>query len=212
MWCIEGVIRGYGFSIDQVPSGNQAHSAAYVTMNTSDNIKVQFYIRESGVEHGKITLYYRFIINDEVTEWCEQVGDKSVIDGLLAQKQNTIISNASIGVINNSLQQLYCWYETYTHENALLKTYVKSISSNTNVAIQEEEFNFILKINQGFQSVSFTLREHERMKFSSIITAYGTGNTVIINGYLFTLSDSTLTVSTDMNTGSNYVITFSDII
>ena len=79
----EGVIRGYGFSIDQAPSGNQAHSAAYVTMNTSDNRKVQFYIRESGVEHGKITLYYRFIINDEVTEWREQVGDKSVIDAAI---------------------------------------------------------------------------------------------------------------------------------
>ena len=79
----EGVIRGYGFSIDQVPSGNQAHSAAYVTMNTSDNIKVQFYIRESGDQYGEITLYYRFIINGEVTEWREQVGDKSVIDAAI---------------------------------------------------------------------------------------------------------------------------------
>ena len=164
------------------------------------------------IDDAKNTTYRRLKRSGDWGEWREQVGDKSVIDGLLAQKQNTIISNASIGVINNSLQQLYCWYETYTHENALLKTYVKSISSNTNVATQEEEFNFILKINQGFQSASFTLREHEKMKFSSIITAYATGNAVVINGCLFTLSDHTLTVTIDGDTARDHVITFSDII
>ena len=79
----EGIIRGNGFSIDQVPNGNQAKSAAYVTIRIDENRKVQFHIRESSPGDGKIRLYYRFIIDDEVTEWREQVGDKSVIDAAI---------------------------------------------------------------------------------------------------------------------------------
>lgn len=144
--------------------------------------------------------------------WREQVGDKSVIDGLLAQKQNTITTNGSIGVLNNSLQQLYSWYEAYTNDNGVLKAHVKGISNNTSVYNGQEEFNFTLKINQGYQSATFTLNEHHKNNFNSIITTYGVDNAVRINGCLFTLSDSTLTVSTEANTESNYVITFSDII
>ena len=97
----EGVIRGNGFSIDQVPSGNQDHSAAYVTINTSDNIKVQFYIRESGAQHGKIKLYYRFIINGEVTEWEQMVGDSGELDNLLAQKEQVLESQNNTITINH---------------------------------------------------------------------------------------------------------------
>ena len=209
----EGVIRGRGFSIDQVPSGNQAHSAAYVTINTSDDIKVQFYIRESGDDQGKIRLYYRFIINDVVTEWKQMVGDSGELNNQLTQKQNTITSNTSIAVLSNdTLQQLYILKQTYTHTNGTLKTHVKSVASNTSVDTAEEEFNFILKINQATQDATFTLNEHDKTHFSKIITAYGTGNAVRINGCLFTLSDATLTVSTEANTGSNLVITFSDIL
>ena len=121
-------------------------------------------------------------------------------------------SNTSIGVSGKTLYQLYAQKQTYTHTNGVLKTHVKSVSSNTSVTTPEEEFNFILKINQGQQSATFTLNEHDKTKFNNIITTYGTGNTVRINGCLFTLSNSTLTVSTDANTGSNLVITFSDII
>ena len=208
----EGVIRGIGFSIDQVPSGNQAHSAAYVTINTSDDIKVQFYIRESGDHQGKIRLYYRFIINDVVTEWKQMVGDSGELNNQLAQKQDSLQSSASIGVINNTLRQLYTLNQTYTHANGSLKTHVKSVSLNTNLDNAEEEFNFILKINQGQQSATFTLNEHDKTKFTNIMTTYGVDSSVRINGCLFTLSDTTLTVSTDANTGSNHVITFSDII
>ena len=142
----------------------------------------------------------------------EKISEKfNTFDSALQSKQNTLQSNASIGVVNNSLQQLYCWYETYTHPNGVLKTYVKSVSSNTSVTTTNEEFNFILKINQGQQSATFTLKDHEKTKFSIIITTYGVDNSVRINGCLFTLSDTTLTVSTDANTGSNYIITFSDI-
>lgn len=134
------------------------------------------------------------------------------VNALLAQKQNTITSNSSIGLINNSLQQLYCWYKEYTHDNGNLKTHVKSVSSNTSVTTTKEEFNFILKINQGQQSVTFTLNEHDKTMFNNIITTYGAGNGVRINDCLFELSDSTLTVSTEADTSNNYVITFSDII
>ena len=57
----EGVIRGNGFPMEQVPSGNRDSSAAYVTINTSDDSKVQFYIRPSSNNQGQIRLYYRFI-------------------------------------------------------------------------------------------------------------------------------------------------------
>lgn len=131
---------------------------------------------------------------------------------LLSQKQNTIQPNASIGVSGNTLRQLYALKQSYTHANGFLKTHVKSVSESTSVDNAEEEFNFILKINQGNQEATFTLNEHDKTKFNNIITAYGVDNAVRINGCLFTLSASTLTVSTDANTGSNYVITFSDII
>ena len=130
---------------------------------------------------------------------------------LVNSKQNALTSNPSIGVLNNTLQQLYCWYETYTHANGVLKTHVKSVSSNASVTTTNEEFNFILKINQGQQSATFTLKEHEKTKFSNIMTTYGTDNLVKINGCLFSLSGDTLTVSTDANTENSYVITFSDI-
>ena len=146
-------------------------------------------------------------------EWREQVGDKSTIDAALTLKHNYLSSNTSIGVLSNdTLRQLYTLNQTYTHTNGTLKTHVKSVSSNTSVTTPEEEFNFILKINQGQQSATFTLNEHDKGKFGSIITAYGVDGSVRINGCLFTLSDTTLTVSTEPNTGSNLVITFSDII
>ena len=99
----EGVIRGRGFSIDQVPSENQAHSAAYVTINTSDDRKVQFYIRESGDHQGKIRLYYRFIINDVVTEWKQMVGDSGELNNQLAQKQNTLTAMDGISITGDSI-------------------------------------------------------------------------------------------------------------
>ena len=131
---------------------------------------------------------------------------------LLAQKQNTIQNNTSIGVVGTGLMQLYHSKQEYTHDNGLLKTHVKSLSANTSVNTAEEEFNFTLKINQGTQEVTFTLEEQDKTRFNKIITTYGVNSSVRINGCLFTLSDSTLTVTTDANTGNNLVITFSEII
>ena len=127
-------------------------------------------------------------------------------------KQNKLNGNTSIGFLNNELQQLYSWFQEYNNDNAVLKTHVKSISNNTNLRRAEEEFNFILKINQGSQNVTFTLNEHDKSNFNRIISAYGVGNSVRINDCLFTLSEASLTVETDANTGSNYVTTFSVIV
>ena len=145
-------------------------------------------------------------------EWREQVGDKSVIDALLAQKQNTIASNASVGVIGNTLRQLYALKQTYTHANGLLKTSIKSVSENTMLDKANEEFNFTVKINQNAANIVVTLNDHDKTAFGKIMTAYGSNNTVRISGCIFTLSGSTLTVSTTNNTAQNYVISFSDIL
>ena len=127
-------------------------------------------------------------------------------------KHNTINNNASIGVAGPGLRQLYALKQTYNVSGGLLKTHVKSVSQNTSVLIAEEEFNFIAKIDKGVSSVNFTLNTKDTTKFSNIMSAYGDANTVCISGCVFTLSGSTLTVSTTNNTAQNYVITFSDII
>ena len=126
--------------------------------------------------------------------------------------QYSFRSNSSIGLYGDTLLQLYAQNQTYTHDNGTLKTHVKTLALNTEVATPKEEFNFTLKINQGQQSATFTLNEQDKTHFSKLITAYGVENSVRINGCLFTLSNSTLTVSTDANTESNLVITFSDIL
>lgn len=161
---------------------------------------------------GNNTSFVRRKDNGVWKEWREQVGDKSVIDALLAQKQNTLTSNASVGVIGNTLRQLYALRQTYTHANGLLKTSIKSVSENTMLDKANEEFNFTVKINQNAANIVVTLNEHDKTAFGKIMTAYGSNNTVRISGCVFTLSGSTLTVSTSNNTAQNYVISFSDIL
>ena len=128
------------------------------------------------------------------------------------QKQNKLDSNTSIGLSGSGLRQLYINKQTYTASNCVLKTHVKTLSQNTSITRVDDEFNFIVKINKGATSASFTLNEHDKSKFQNIITAYGVDSSVRINGCLFSLNGTTLTVSTEANTGSNYVMSFSDII
>lgn len=156
--------------------------------------------------------YRRLKANGVWGAWREQLSEKSIIDALLNTKQNTLTNNTSIAVSGSGLRQLYMLKQSYSHTNGILKTYVKSVSQNTSQTLVEEQFYFTLKINQGQQSATFTLNEHDKTKFSNIITTYGVENAVRINGCLFSLSDTTLTVSTEANTENNYVITFSDII
>ena len=101
----EGVIWGNGFSIDQVPEGLPEYSAAYVTINISENRKVQFYIREKSQSHeyGKIRLYYRFIINGEVTEWQKMAVDRGELNYELAHKQNKLTAMDGISITGDSI-------------------------------------------------------------------------------------------------------------
>ena len=99
----EGIIRGNGFSIDQVPDGEKGSPAAYVTINISENRKVQFYIRQSRFENDKIRLYYRFIIHGEVTEWKQMVGDSGELNNELAQKQNKLTAMDGISITGDSI-------------------------------------------------------------------------------------------------------------
>lgn len=208
----EGIIWGNGFN-KTLPPGDHDASASYITIQTDENTKVQLSIRDSIADYGKIIMFYRFIKNGVAINWKQMAVDNEELLKNLAQKQNILTSNTSIGVLsNNTLRQLYALNQTYTHTNGVLKTHVKSVSPNTSVDTAKEEFHFTLKINQGTQEATFTLNENDKTHFSKLITAYGVTNTVRINGCLFTLSNTTLTVSTDVNTGSNLVITFSDII
>ena len=126
--------------------------------------------------------------------------------------QQSLKTNESIGLSGNELRQLYTQKQTYSVIGGLLITHVKSISQNTSVSTAEEEFNFIVKINKGVSSVNFTLNSHDTKKFTNIMNTYGQNNSVSISGCDFTLSGSSLTVTTTNNINNNYVITFSDII
>lgn len=146
------------------------------------------------------------------TAWAKIATDERQLQSWLSQKQNTITNNTSVGLNGSGLQQLYAQKQTYNVTGGLLKTHVKSVAQNTSVSSSEEEFNFIVKIDKGVSSVNFTLNAHNTTKFNNIINTYGSNNTVRISGCVFTLSGSTLSVSTTNNTNQNYVITFSDII
>ena len=99
----EGVIRGNGFSIDQVPSENKVKSAAYVTITTSEERKVQFYIRENSLENGMIRLYYRFIKYGEPSEWKEMAVDSGELNNQLTQKQNKLTAMDGISITGDSI-------------------------------------------------------------------------------------------------------------
>lgn len=185
---------------------------ATISLKSDNNKYFQIGFRESVGSSGKIVSKYRFVNNNVPTNWQSVMIDEETIKQFLSQKQNTITNNTSIGVNGSGLQQLYSFKQTYNVTGGLLKTHVKSVAQNTSVSTVDEEFNFIVKINKGVSSVNFTLNAKDTTKFTNIMNAYGSNNTVNISGCVFTLSGSTLTVSTTNNTNQNYVITFSDII
>lgn len=186
---------------------------ATISLKSDNNKYFQIGFRESVGTTGKIVAKYRFVNNNVPTSWQQVLMDEETIRQFLAQKQNTITNNTSIGVNGSGLQQLYSQRQLYAVTGkGLLKTHVKSVAQNTSVSTTEEEFNFIVKMNQGVSSVNFTLNTNDTTKFTNIMSTYGSNNTVSINGCIFTLSGSTLTVSTTNNANQNYVITFSDII
>lgn len=158
------------------------------------------------------TRYKRAKLNGNWGQWREQVGDKSVIDTLLAQKQNTLTSNTSIGVDGTVLRQLYTQSQTYTHANGILKTHVKTVSNSASVTTAEEEFNFLAKMNKTQTSADFTLNEHDTAVFEYLIDTYGVDNKINVCGAAFTLNGSNLNFNTNGAQYNPHIITFSDII
>ena len=130
----------------------------------------------------------------------------SIVNG----KQNTIQGSMSVGITNgNWLRQCFYYRKVYNVSGGVLKTHVKSIAPNTNVEINHDEYNFSLQINQGASTLTFTLEEVDLPRFQKVL---GSSNTANISGCVFTLSGSTLTVSTSNNTEKNYIMTYSDIL
>ena len=201
---VNGFYQGVVTS-DNIPS-------SIISLKNSSNKVVQLAFRESAITSNLMVMRYRFVNNNIATPWKLAMIDQDTFNNELSQKQNTLQNNASIGVAGTGLRQLYALKQTYTGTGGLLKTHVKSISENTNINVAVEEFNFVVKLDKNVSSVNFTLNSHDTTKFENIMSAYGENNTVRISGCVFTLSGSTLTVSTTNNTAQNYVITFSDII
>lgn len=158
----------------------------------------------------KNTTYRRLKTDSGWGEWREQITEKSKVDALLAQKQTKLVSNTSIGVGNdNTLRQLFYYKKTYSQAGGTLKTHIKQLAQNTSISEAKNEYNFLLKINQGESSLTFTLESTDSFFFSLIL---GSSNTAIISGCVFTKSDTTLTVSTTNNTDKDYIITFSELL
>lgn len=184
------------YFVSAYTEGNYTIQEATSLVDTSDN--------------NKNTTYRRTKQNGVWSGWREQVGDKSTLDSLLAQKQNTIQGSMSIGITNgNWLRQVFYYRKVYNVSGGVLKTHVKSIAPNTNVEINHDEYNFSLQINRGAGTLTFTLEEVDVPRFQKVL---GSSNTANISGCIFTLSGSTLTVSTTNNTDKNYIITYSDIL
>ena len=99
----EGIIRGKGFSIDQVPSGDKGNSAAYIILRTDETTKMQLYFRESNIDAGKIVASYRFIKNEVATQWKEMAVDSDELLKQLGQKQDTLVAGSGITIQGNTI-------------------------------------------------------------------------------------------------------------
>ena len=205
-----GFIRASFFT--NAPQNNTLFYVVGLGSVTGSTIQIAFKRINSNVELNQIFLRTKLVGVNIWSDWKQYGIDNNTLNTMLASKQNTLTNNTSIGVAGTGLRQLYTNNQSYSHTNGILKTHVKSISSNTSVTTAEEEFNFIVKINKGATSATFTLNNNDVTKFTNIMTTYGLNNSVKIGGCVFTLSGSSLTVSTANNVDNNYVITFSDII
>ena len=205
-----GFIRSPNFT--NAPYNNIPFYVVGLGSVTGSAIQIAFKRINSNVELNQMFLRTKLGGVNIWSDWKQYGIDNNTLNTLLASKQNTLTNNTSIGVSGTGLRQLYTNNQSYSHTNGILKTHLKSISSNTSVTTAEEEFNFVVKINKGATSATFTLNANDQTKFTNIMNTYGQNNSVSISGCIFTLSGSTLTVKTDNNVNNNYVITFSDII
>lgn len=132
------------------------------------------------------------------------------ITALQNNKQNTLVSNTSVGVTsNNSLKQLFYYKKTYTVGNSYLKTYVKSLSQSTNIEVNQDEYNVILRVGPNTPQVEFTLNNSDNKYLTQII---GTDRVTNINGCQCVLNESTLTVTIDSPSTNYHIVSLSNII
>lgn len=135
---------------------------------------------------------------------------ESNITDLQNNKQNVLISNSSIGILNNnSLKQLFYYKKTYSVGASYLKTHVKSLAQTSNMNTSQDEYNFALRVAQGATQVEFSLNEADTNYFANIV---GVNRLTNISGCSCLLNGSTLTVTTNNNAEGNYIISFSTII
>lgn len=202
-----GMVYGIGFS--DTPTLDLENTYHYTTIKVADNKNMQIAVKESAITPTLMIAHYRFITNGTPSGWRQMTIDNTELNKLLALKQNTLTSNTSIGVANdNTLRQLFYYKKTYSQTGGTLKTHIKQLSQNTSISEVKNEYNFLLKINQGESSLTFTLESTDSFFFSLIL---GSSNTANISGCVFTKSGTTLTVSTSNNTDKDYIITFSEL-
>ena len=97
-----GVVRGTGFtsSISQSATGAEA---TFLTLQITNNSKVQFSIRESLASPGKAIAEYRFITAGVSTNWMTAPTSMNEITSLLAQKQDVLTAGTGITIQGNTI-------------------------------------------------------------------------------------------------------------
>ena len=167
---------------------------------------------------GSNVKYVRCKLQDATWRaWREQVGDRWTIDNLLGQKQNKLTSNTSIAVVGTGLMQLYSYEMSYSNPlEGSLNTYAKTVQKDTSLTAEAKvEYHFTALLKDNIAGMTVDLEDDDVSYFTSILTKYGrtsgSGKDAMINGLLFTLNGSRLTVS---RTGATYnqVVSFCDII
>lgn len=160
----------------------------------------------------KVKIEYGTIYSD----WSPAPED---VNAMIGQKQNTLTSNSSIGVDGTGLMQLYSYEMSYSKPlEGALNTYAKTVKKATQLTGNPKlEYHFTAKLNEAIAGMSVDLEDDDETYFSSILTKYGESSggtkTAMINGLIFTLNGSQLTVSRDVSSTAYYqVVSFCDII
>ena len=106
-----GIVRGTGFtsSVTQQPTGSET---TFLTLKISENEKFQISVRPSLVQGDKAIIEYRFITGGVSSQWMSAPTSMSEIKSLLAQKQDTLISDSE--------------YITLDHETGENATHIKT--------------------------------------------------------------------------------------
>ena len=149
-----------------------------------------------------------FKLSDDFTQ--RVTSAENNITDLQNNKQNTLVSNTSVGVLsNNSLKQLFYYKKTYNVGNSYLKSHVKSLAQSTNITASQDEYNCILRIAPNTQQVEFILNASDTSYLAKIV---GTNRVTNINNCQCVLNESTLTVTIDSPSDNYHIVSLSTII